>query len=420
MYMNIPISKISILLEKLQPLLRQALTPDAVLFSFPPNTFVHRCHAYEAIEKQVGPVDGFRPLSRYDVRAHGNLLIEAKFQDPDHTKLAIKNGITVEDNIYKGFPSVLGAENPLVRVQLTLLRNVNGEELKKGLLSSLRYYGKVYQIRQILCNGYFEGQLTITLDPSVGYTDDNGEQRSAQPLQRMLYLETWDTFTTASLKGAAPICYYCRQAGHIRNACPELAKRVCFGCGERGHTKRLCRVKPTETELLDSYIDHTSSSNKVPTTQGDEEPDNKDLHQPEHLKLYEEEPDKSPKDAMDEDETNTTIADDTEMTEAPQDTKSKSQLKHSDPGTSIFASKHAPIEVASTMRVDTAEEMLELSKIDSKTKVKNDKIRGSINKNTTSATKAHGSVLSTSKTDIKLTPVIPWGTPSSSKAHRAQ
>lgn len=262
--------------------------------------------------------------------------------------------------------------------------------------------------------------MTITLDPSVSYTDDNGEQRSAQPLQRMLYLETWDTFTTASFKGAAPICYYCRQAGHIRNACPELAKRVCFGCGERGHTKRFCRVKPTETELLDSYIDDTSSSNKVPTTQGDEEPDNKDLHQPEHLKLHEEEPDKSPKDAMDEDETNTTIADDTEMTEAPQDTKSKSQLKHSDPSTSIFASKHAPIEVASTMRVDTAEEMLELSKIDSKTKVKNDKIRRSISKNTTSATKADGSVSSTSKTDIMLTPVIPRGTPSSSKAHRAQ
>lgn len=119
------------LARKAATIVRQALTPDAVLFSFPPNTFVHRCHAYEAIEKQVGPVDGFRPLSRYDVRAHGNLLIEAKFQDPDHTKLAIKNGITVEDIIYKGSPSVSGAENPLVRVQLTLLRNVNGEELKK-------------------------------------------------------------------------------------------------------------------------------------------------------------------------------------------------------------------------------------------------------------------------------------------------
>ena len=45
---------------------------------------------------------------------------------------------------------------------------------------------------------------------------------------------------------AAPVCYYCRQAGHIRKNCPELAKRVCFECGIAGHTRKYCKAKVTE------------------------------------------------------------------------------------------------------------------------------------------------------------------------------
>ncbi|KAI7873376.1 hypothetical protein K492DRAFT_170167, partial [Lichtheimia hyalospora FSU 10163] len=193
-----------LLSRKAAAIVRQALTPDSVLFSFPSTLFTRRSQAYKIIESQIGPVEGFRPLSAYDVRTRRDLLIEAKFIDPTHATLAIENGITVDDVIYNAAPSVTGAENPLIRVQLNLLHISKDSSLLKGLLSSLRYYGQVYQIRRVLCDGYFEGQLTITIDPSVGYKDSKGELQKAQPLQRMLYLETWDVFAPATFKGAAP------------------------------------------------------------------------------------------------------------------------------------------------------------------------------------------------------------------------
>ncbi|KAI7873583.1 hypothetical protein K492DRAFT_200599 [Lichtheimia hyalospora FSU 10163] len=104
----------------------------------------------------------------------------------------------------------------------------------------------------------------------------------------MLYLEAWDVFTPASFRGAAPICYYCRQAGHIRNACPELAKRVCFGCGKTGHTRRYCRAReteePTEADLLQQYeeISKSASTRPTPVTEPDmEAPDQLDSNRAE-------------------------------------------------------------------------------------------------------------------------------------------
>ncbi|KAI7873545.1 hypothetical protein K492DRAFT_212044 [Lichtheimia hyalospora FSU 10163] len=365
----------------------------------------------------------FRPLSRYDVRARGDLLIEANFQDPLHVDAAIKNGISVDDIIYKASPSVSGVENPLIRIQLNLLYNVNGDALKEGLLASLRYYGKVYQIRQILCNGYFEGQLTIILDPSAGYDDDKGEKRPAQPLQRMLYLEQWDTFTPASFKGAAPICYYCRQAGHIRNTCPQLAKRVCFGCGAKGHTKRFCHTNPTETELLDQYIDNSSHNRAVSPSiiENEKTVESKDaisiskVEQPKEKNVEIQQ-----MSDMEEDEIQALTLDDLVMDDIDEIDNEGLSSKQADLSNGILASKHAPIHLATTMRVDTPEEMLNLSKINARTKVTNNKIRRSILRNTASVPKATGS--SHSKTDVMLTPVIPKPkiTKSKTTAHRAQ
>ncbi|KAI7873424.1 hypothetical protein K492DRAFT_117501, partial [Lichtheimia hyalospora FSU 10163] len=192
------------LARKAAAIVRQALTPDSVLFSFPPNVFSERTETYKVIEDQIGPLEGVIPISVYDMRARGNLLLKVKFDSPAHAATAITDGINVEEIVYKASPSVTGMENPLMRVQLTLLHIAKGEDLKNGLLSSLRYYGKVYQIRQVLRNGYFEGRLTITLDPSVGYEDDDGIMQEPHALQRMLYLENWDVFAPASYKGAAP------------------------------------------------------------------------------------------------------------------------------------------------------------------------------------------------------------------------
>ncbi|CDH61170.1 hypothetical protein RO3G_01610 [Lichtheimia corymbifera JMRC:FSU:9682] len=254
-----------LLARKAAAIIRQALSPHSVLFSFPLMLFDHRTDAYKEIQHQIGPFASVRPLSNYDIRARKDILIAVKFIDEAHTKAAIESGIIVNDVVYKASPTSMGAENPLVRIQLNLLHNADDSNLKDELLASLKYYGKVYQIRRTLCNGFFEGQITVTIDPSAGYVDEKGVRKDAQPLQRMLYLETWDVFAPASFKGAAPICYYCRQAGHIRKTCPELAKRVCFGCGNRGHTKRYCReIVPNEEELLSSYA---SASAETTTTE---------------------------------------------------------------------------------------------------------------------------------------------------------
>lgn len=361
------------LARKAASIIRQALSPESVLFSFPLNVFEHRTDAYQLIIDQIGPLKSIRPLSNYEVRARRDLLIAAKFTCPEHTHAAINSGVVVDDIVYKASPTISGAENPLVRVQINLLHNADDDDLEKGLLRSLKYYGKVYQIRRTLCNGFFEGQLTVVLDPQYGYEDDSGSKRDAQPLQRMLYLEAWDVFAPASFKGAAPICFYCRQAGHIRNACPELAKRVCFGCGAHGHTRRFCRARvneeQSETELLSQY---EQLSNITPQQQQEEDkdPDLEVSVQPiatidEDLCTDNEDKEMEvTKDQMD-------IVDNDDNLEELLEQREKTPL----PNEGLNASKHAPYDIATTMKVDSPAEMLGISSLKPSTKAKTDKIK---------------------------------------------
>lgn len=138
-----------------------------MLFSLPATSFTHRTEAYKVIADQIGPLASVRPLSNYEVRARSDLLIAAKFTCSDHTHAAIDSGVVVDDIVYKALPTVSGAEHPLVRVQINLLHNADDDDFAEGY-GSLKYFGKVYQIRKVLCNGFFEGQLTVTLDPQHG------------------------------------------------------------------------------------------------------------------------------------------------------------------------------------------------------------------------------------------------------------
>lgn len=399
------------LARKAAAIVRQALTPNSVLFSFPPTTFTHRTEAYDAIAKDIGPLAAVRPLSLYSTHARGDLLIEAKFQSPDHAKLAINNGITVDGIVHKASPSVQGVEKPLIRVQLNLLHMATGDELKDGLLSSLRFYGKVYQIRQILCNGYFEGQLTITLDPSHGYEDEKGEIQDSQPLQRMLYLEKWDLFAPASFKGAAPICYYCRQAGHIRSTCPELAKRRCFGCGETGHTKRFCKIKvpqpqpagtESETELLDRYLQDSCTDEAIENSSQEDTVNDTAM---EEAKTSVEDQDASEEQDFERD---------MDVTEEEQ-VESTTEVR--DPNTSILASKHAPYDKAINMKVDDPKEMLSISTVKETTRAKSEMIKRTLVKRPKSF---HNDTMKISQAAI-MKPVVPKPTNKlSSSARRAQ
>lgn len=398
--------------RKAATIIRQALAPDTVLFSFPLVAFTHRAEAYKAITDQIGPLASIRPLSNYDLRARKDLLISVTFTCAEHTKKAIDSGITVDDVVYKATPNAPGAENPLMRVQLNLLHNADDRNLKEELLSSLRYYGKVYQIRRILCDGYFEGQLTVTLDPSVGYKDDKDVYHEAQPLQRMLYLEAWDVYAPASFKGAAPICYYCRQSGHIRNACPDLMKRVCFGCGNKGHTIRFCKAKEPEekndTTLLQEYEDAQQKHTPEKTTldKADQTLESSVLREIANERL----------DNTDEDMTDsisTKKDDEMDVDESNDRVAQKGKERSVDPSEGINASKHAPITVATHMKVDSQAEMLEMSSVKQTTKAKNEKVKRSM------LTKSTSSSQRTKVSSLDLNPVIPKPKPKDS-ARRAQ
>ncbi|CDS10926.1 hypothetical protein LRAMOSA11412 [Lichtheimia ramosa] len=117
------------LARKAAAIVRQSLTPEAVLFSFPPNTFAHRTDAYKAIENQVGPLDGVRPLSLYDVRARGNLLIEAKFQTPEHIQEAIKTGVSVDGVIYEIPRSQAVSSRSHSRLQISIFAFLRHQKL---------------------------------------------------------------------------------------------------------------------------------------------------------------------------------------------------------------------------------------------------------------------------------------------------
>lgn len=48
----------------------------------------------------------------------------------------------------------------------------------------------------------------------------------------------WELYIPASFKEAPPVCYHCRQAGHVNATCPSLANTQCFHCHQNGHTTR--------------------------------------------------------------------------------------------------------------------------------------------------------------------------------------
>ncbi|CAO3700882.1 unnamed protein product [Rhizopus stolonifer] len=99
------------------------------------------------------------------------------------------------------------------------------------------------------------------LDVSEPHINDDDTTVLIQPLQRNLYLEAWDTFAQASYKGADPVCYYCRKAGHLRANCPLLQEQVRYGCEHKGHTCRFCKHKEeNEGQSLDQYIRDTQQT----------------------------------------------------------------------------------------------------------------------------------------------------------------
>lgn len=103
-----------------------------------------------------------------------------------------------------------------------------------GLRDSLSRFGKVCQVKRLTNRGYLEGEMVVILDYNP---QDHIEWI---PLERRLYLITWDMIVPASFKGAPPICFLCRQSGHIRKFCPRLEPVTYYNCKGKGHYARHC------------------------------------------------------------------------------------------------------------------------------------------------------------------------------------
>jgi hypothetical protein len=178
------------------------------------------------------------------------------------------------------------------------------------------------------------------IDVSGGYVNGEGKTVPCQPLARNLYLGEWDIYVSASFKGAAPICHFCRQAGHLRSKCPDLAKRVCFSCRDRGHTARFCKAKPvSEGVLLDEYVKDTTKKVTGSDIEVLEDVRNEDI-------LDSEDGDGDMSDNGDSD---------AEMTQAERLSKSAEYFNSRENGTA--KSKHASVSVAIDMAIDETGEV---------------------------------------------------------------
>lgn len=241
--------KTHLMAQKVYSVLQNTLSPNSVLFSFPGNLFEHRTAAYKLVLDQIGPVVGdvFNPVSMFGNRLKNELLFSAVFRDSDNMKLAIEEGVTHNNIHYRGTPYKDGVKSHLVRVHMHLHVAEEKDVLVKKVIESMSNYGKVCDIKKYTMRGFFEGQLSVLLD----ITETKVNNSALQPLSRMLYLESWDCFVSASFRGAPPVCYHCRKSGHIKKDCPTLRKIKCFKCLEFGHTSRFCRSKTVAIEPLE-------------------------------------------------------------------------------------------------------------------------------------------------------------------------
>ncbi|KAI8087070.1 hypothetical protein BDF21DRAFT_335784 [Thamnidium elegans] len=147
--------------QQVNSILQTSLAPKAVVFEFPASIFSHHTDAYKIIEEQLGPVhcNGFNPISRRDPRPSGNLIISTEFEDTMTIAKAISTGVVIDNIQYRAIAyKDTGSDNTsLTRVNLSVYRLEGGNDvLLSGLLASLRYYGKVRQIKKVLCRNYFE------------------------------------------------------------------------------------------------------------------------------------------------------------------------------------------------------------------------------------------------------------------------
>ncbi|KAI7890765.1 uncharacterized protein EV154DRAFT_421557 [Mucor mucedo] len=175
-------------MQKATEIVKQALTPDLALFFIPASLIQHRTEAYKLIETQCGPVHGFRPISNYGSSLDGDHLIEVKFVNDSSFDKAIFTGITIKNTVIKGTYSIDCKMYKLAHVKISRLYIPDKEDFLEKLMKSLLVYGEVLQVKEYTCGGYFEGELSVILNTTTVYSDDDNAVFANEPLSNNLYL----------------------------------------------------------------------------------------------------------------------------------------------------------------------------------------------------------------------------------------
>lgn len=238
-------------------IVQTALQPGSVIFSLPYSAFNKHTDAYQMVVSQLGPVVGnsFVPISvrGFSARGASDLVFSTVFCDPANTSKAINTGMVINGVNYKATPyKDKTIANDYLRVYLTLNRHEDQlQDMVEKLKSSMSLYGKVLQIKRLLRDNFFEGEVSVVLNRK---SEDGVDFK---PLQRMLFLEEWDVLVPARYTGADKVCYFCRKSGHIRQDCPVLKEISCRRCHQKGHTQRRCTTD-LEERMYDSPVEDVS------------------------------------------------------------------------------------------------------------------------------------------------------------------
>ena len=153
-------------------------------------------------------------------------------------------GVTIDDSLTIIANETVEADSNVVRLQLEGLPLLRATELAPLVTRALSPYGKVLHVNMYTDErGLFFGKGSATIDATATEMTEYKALNHEIPLGR-------DRLFYAKWRGMPKHCFYCKQSGHLRMACPRRKRgpKLCFGCHSDTHLIADCpKVNTTDT-----------------------------------------------------------------------------------------------------------------------------------------------------------------------------